>query len=76
MLTIHDRIDRAARLVRWLEEDAPLLDVRVANLTPESQQATKDFASNLAASARHELERLRQQSALWDANDRTPQPAD
>lgn len=76
MLTIHDRIDRAARLVRWLEEDAPLLDIRVASLTQERQQATKDFASKLAASARQELERLRLQSALWDANDRAPQPAD
>jgi len=76
MLTIHDRIDRAARLVRWLEEDAPLLNIRVANLTPESQQATKDFASKLTATARAELVRLMQQSVLCDPNDRTPQPAD
>ena len=76
MLTIYDKIDRTARLVRWFEEDAPLLNIRVANLTAERQQATKEFASRLAESARAELERLVQQSVLWDPNDHTPQPAD
>ncbi len=76
MLSIHNRIDRAQRLVRLLEEDAPLLDVRVANLTPERQQAAKEFASQLTASARAELERLMQESFLWDPNDPTPQAAD
>ena len=32
MLSIHARIDRAQRLVRMLEQDAPLLAVRVAEL--------------------------------------------
>lgn len=76
MLTIHQKIDRTARLVRWLEEDAPLLEIRVASLTPESQQAAKEFASKLRASAGAELERLKQQSASLDANDRNPQSAD
>ena len=76
MLTIHDRIDRTARLVRWLEDDAPLLNIRVANLTSERQQATKEFASKLVASARAELERLTLQASVLDVNDPTPQPAD
>ncbi len=76
MLTIYNKIDRAQRLVRLLEDDAPLLDVRIANLTPERQKATKEFASQLTASARAELERLMQESFLWDPNDTTPQPAD
>jgi len=76
MLTIHDKIDRTARLVRWIEEDAPLLNARIASLTPQSQQATKEFASKLMACARSELERLEQQSIYWDPNDRTPQAAD
>jgi hypothetical protein len=76
MLTLDHKIDRAARLVRWLEEDEPLLNIRIANLAPERQQATREFASRLTASARAELQRLMQQSALWDPNDRTPQPAD
>jgi hypothetical protein len=76
MLSIHDRIDRAQRLVRLLEDDVPFLDARVASLTPERQQATKEFASQLTASARAELERLMQESFLWDPNDPTPQAAD
>lgn len=76
MLSIHNKIDRAQRLVRLLEDDAPFLDVRVANLTPERQRATKEFASQLTASARAELERLMRESFLWDPNDPTPQAAD
>jgi len=76
MLSIYNKIDRAQRLVRLLEDDAPFLDVRIANLTPERQQATREFASQLTASARAELERLMQESVLWDPNDPTPQPAD
>jgi len=76
MLSLHDKIDRAQRLVRLLEDDAPLLDLRVASLAPECQRATKDFASKLTATARAELARLQQEMPLWDANDHSPQPAD
>ena len=76
MLSIQEKIDRAQRLVRLLEDDAPLLDIRLAALAPERRQATKDFASKLTASARAELSRLMQQMPLWDAKDSTPQPAD
>jgi hypothetical protein len=76
MLSIRDKIDRTARLVRWLEEDQPLLNIRVARLTPERQREAREFASRLTESARAELERLVEQSALWDSNDATPQPAD
>ena len=76
MLSLRDKIDRAQRLVRLLEEDAPLLDIRVASLAPERQRATRDFASKLTATARAELARLLQEAPLWDANDRSPQPAD
>jgi len=76
MLSIYDKIDRAQRLVRLLEEDAPLLDLRVAGLTPERQQAAKDFAARLTASARAELDRLIEQRSIWDSNDSTPQAAD
>ncbi len=38
MLPIYARIDRAQRLVQMLENDAPLLALRVAELTPERQQ--------------------------------------
>jgi hypothetical protein len=76
MLSIHSKIDRAQRLLRMLEEDAPLLAVRVAPLTPERQQTAKEYAAELRARTRAELERLVQQVSLWDSNDRTPQAAD
>ena len=76
MLSIHCKIDRAQRLLRMLEEDAPLLAVRVAPLTEERQRSAKDYAADLRARTRAELEKLIEQVALWDSNDRTPQAAD
>jgi len=76
VLPIHVRIDRAERLLRMLEEDAPLLALRVAELAPEHQQSAKNYAARLTAHARTELEKLLDQRSYWDANDPTPQPAD
>lgn len=76
MLSIHAKIDRTQRLLRMLEEDAPLLAVRVAQLTPERQQSAKEYAAQLTAHARAELDKLIQQGSFWDSNDPTPQAAD
>ncbi len=76
MLPINTRIDRAQRLVQMLENDVPLLAIRVAELTPERQQMAKRYAAELAACARAQLERLMDECAAWDANDPTPQAAD
>jgi alkylhydroperoxidase family enzyme len=76
MLSIFHRIHRTQRLLRMLEEDAPLLAVRVAQLTPERQRAAKTYAEQLTAHARAELERLREQEYPWDSNDPTPEAAD
>jgi hypothetical protein len=61
MLPIQVRIERAERLVRMLEHDAPLLAIRVADLTPERQKSTQDYAAELTACARAELKRLMQE---------------
>jgi hypothetical protein len=76
MLSVHEKIDRTQRLLRLLEEDAPLLAARVASLTPERQQSAKEYAAQLTAHARAELEKLLEQGTYWDANDRSPQAAD
>jgi hypothetical protein len=76
MLPIHAKIDRTQRLLRMLEEDAPLLAVRVAPLTPERQRSAKDYAARLTAYARAELEKLIEEGSFWDSNDPTPQAAD
>lgn len=76
MLSINVRIDRAQRLVRMLEEDAARLDIRIAPLAPEHRQSTKDYAAQLIAHARAELETLLQQGSFWDMEDTCPQAAD
>lgn len=76
MLSIHTKIDRTQRLLRMLEEDAPLLAVRVAPLTAERQRTAKEYAAELRSRTRAELEKLIEQVSLWDSNDRTPQAAD
>jgi hypothetical protein len=57
MLTMAAKIERAQRLVRMLEEDAPLLEIRVAELNPEHQLSAKSYAAQLTARARAVLER-------------------
>jgi hypothetical protein len=76
MLTIDTRIHRAQRLLRMLEEDAPLLAIRVKELTPERQQSAQEYAAQLAATARAELLRLQEYEPVWDSNDPTPEAAD
>ena len=76
MLSLHAKIDRTQRLLRMLEQDAPLLAVRVAPLTAERQQSAKEYAAQLTAHARAELEKLVEEGLLWDSNDPTPQAAD
>jgi len=58
MLPIEVQIERAQRLVRMLENDAPLLTIRVAELTPEHQQSAKSHAAMITACAKAELQRL------------------
>ncbi len=76
MLPLHAKIDRTQRLLRMLEEDAPLLALRIAPLTAERQKSAKDYAAQLTAHARAELEKLIEEGLLWDSNDPTPQAAD
>jgi hypothetical protein len=58
MLPIEVQIERAQRLLRMLEQDAPLLAIRVADLTPGYQQSTKSHAAMITACAKAELQRL------------------
>ena len=76
MLSINVRIDRAQRLVRMLEEDAPRLNIRVAPLAPEQQKSAKDHAAELMACARAELDHLLTQGSFLDLDDSCPQAAD
>ena len=76
MLSLEVRIDRARRLLRMMEEDAPLLAVRVAELTPEHQQSAKTYAAQLIAHTRGQLEELSREETVCMALESAPQPAD
>ena len=52
------KIARMRRTLRWLEEDASLLKMRVKDLSPERQRIAKSFAANMIDQTRTELERL------------------
>jgi hypothetical protein len=75
MLPIDIRIDRAQRLLRMIEEDAPLLAARLAPLSRERQQSAKSYAERLAANTRAEIQRLLQQKTIAEAGE-IPQAAD
>lgn len=55
------RIARVQRTLRWLEEDIPLLDVRVKDLSKERQDSARRFATAIIAETRAQLERLLRQ---------------
>ena len=62
-LSIDLRIDRAERLLRMIEQDAPLLEMRVAPLSREHQESAKSHAQLLAEITRAEIQKLRREKA-------------
>jgi len=75
---IHDtRIRRVQRTLRWLEEDAPLLAIRMKDLSPERQKLAKRFATNMIDHTRAELQRLMEERAQESVESEAPcEPAD
>ena len=61
MLTNDFRIARVQRALRWFEEDIPLLNMRVKELSAERQEAARRFAAALIGETKAELTRLIQQ---------------
>jgi hypothetical protein len=76
MLPIELRIDRAQRLLRMIEDDAPLLAVRVAQLSADRQNSAKSYARELAALTRAEIRRLMKEKDSADAIESMPLAAD
>jgi len=65
----HDhRIARMQKTLRWFEEDMPLLDMRVKELSEERQKSAKQFAAALIDQTRAELERLLQEQPVEFTN--------
>jgi hypothetical protein len=52
------RVDRVQKALRRFEEDIPLLNMRVKDLSAERQKSARQFASALIDKTRAELQRL------------------
>ena len=58
MLPTAYRIRRVQKALRRFEEDIPLLNLRVKDLSAERQSSARKFASALISQTREELHRL------------------
>ncbi|HKF02002.1 MAG TPA: hypothetical protein VKB49_06790 [Candidatus Sulfotelmatobacter sp.] len=78
MLTNELRIAKVQRTLRWFEEDVPLLDMRVKDLSKERQESARKFAAAMIDQTRAELERLLRQQSLEteDSTEAACEPAD
>ena len=78
MLTNDFRIAKVQRTLRWFEDDIPLLNMRVKELSKERQESARQFAAALIDQTRAELERLlrEQPLELHDSGEMPCEPAD
>lgn len=58
MLPTAYRIRRVQKTLRWFEDDIPLLNMRVKDLSAERQHTARQFAAALISQTRAELDRL------------------
>ena len=61
MLSDDFRISQVQKSLRWFEEDIPLLNMRVKELSAERQESARRFAAAVIHQTRTELEKLLQQ---------------
>ena len=78
MLTNDFRIAKVQRTLRWFEEDIPLLNMRVKELSKERQESARKFAEAVIDQTRAELERLLQAQPydMHDSSEHPCEPAD
>jgi hypothetical protein len=78
MSTTDFRIARVQRTLRWLEEDIPLLNLRVKDLSKERQESARRFATAIIMETRAHLEQLLREKPLEieDASGAASEPAD
>jgi hypothetical protein len=78
-IVTHDfRIAKVQRTLRYFEQDIPLLNMRVKELSKERQESARKFAAAVIDETRAELERLlREKLADMDDGKEAPcEPAD
>jgi hypothetical protein len=78
MLTNDFRIAKVQKTLRWFEEDIPLLNMRVKELSKERQESARRFAAAVIAETRAELQRLlrEQPHDLQDSSAMACEPAE
>jgi hypothetical protein len=78
MLTNDFRIAKVQRTLRWFEQDIPLLNMRVKELSKERQESARKFAAAVIDQTRAELERLLQEQShdVHDSSEMPCEPAD
>jgi hypothetical protein len=78
MLTNEFRIAKVQKTLRWFEEDIPLLNMRVQELSKERQDSAKKFAAAMIEQTRAELHKLLQQrpNDQSDLSEAPCEPAD
>jgi hypothetical protein len=78
MIPINYRIHQVQRTLRRFEQDIPLLNMRVKDLSAERQSSARQFAAALINQTRAELHRLieEQPQPASDADEVPCEPAD
>lgn len=78
MLPTAYRITRVQKTLRWFEEDIPLLNMRVKDLSAEHQRSARQFAAAVVSQTRAELDRLlkEQPAPGYEPGDVPCEPAD
>lgn len=76
MLPIELRIDKAEKLLRMIENEAPLLAMRVAPLSAEQQKSAKSYMQRLAERTRAEIQDLLEERTLLAFVEQNPSAAD
>jgi hypothetical protein len=72
------RVVRIQKTLSWFENDIPLLNLRVKDLSSERQQSAHRFAASLIDQTRAELQRLleEEQERQTDPDEVPCEPAD
>jgi hypothetical protein len=72
------RIARVERSLRWFEQDIPLLNMRIKELSAERQESARRFAAAVVHQTKAELEKLllQRQEETQHQNDSPCEPAD
>jgi hypothetical protein len=74
MITIQEKIDRTLRMLQKMEQDMPLLTIRIAPLGKEHRESSRKFAEQMMVHTRAELDRLLEQGSAREIG--IPEAAD